>query len=125
MEVIVLHDRLGDVELSVEDDTLRDTLAEANAKTLADTLIDVQAKAHVDTLVDLVAEAEGTLSDLKTSHWSTLLLVLKHQFVTLLLCETLGNVDNDCGLDAITGRRRITCDTLVNVEGKALVDPSG
>jgi len=40
VEAIVLHDRLGDVELWVQDDTLRDTLAEADAKTLADTLID-------------------------------------------------------------------------------------
>ena len=68
MEAIVLHDRLGDVELWVQDDTLRGTLAEASAKTLANTLIDVQAKAQVDTLADLVAEAEGTLSDLKTRH---------------------------------------------------------
>lgn len=65
---------------------MRDTLAGADAKKLADTLIDVQAKAHVDTLADLVAEAKGTLSDLKTRHWSTLLLMLKQQFVTLLLC---------------------------------------
>lgn len=49
--------------------------------------------------------------------------MLKHQFVTLLLCETLGNVDTDSGFDAITDR--LTFDTLVNVEGMALVDPSG
>ena len=113
MDAIVLHHSLGDVELSVQDGTLRDTLAEATAKTVAETLIDVQAKAHVDKLVDLVAEAEGTLSDLKTRHWSTLLLMLKHQFVTLLLCETFGNVDTDSGFDAITDR--LTFDTLVNV----------
>lgn len=53
----------------------------------------------------MVGEAKGTLSDLKTRHWSTLLLMLRHQFVTFLLCETLGNVDTDIGLDAITGRR--------------------
>ena len=34
VEAIVLHDRLGDVELWVQDDTLRDTLAEANTPVL-------------------------------------------------------------------------------------------
>lgn len=49
VEAIVLHDRLGDVELWVQDDTLCDPLAEANTKTLGDTLSNVRRPRHTST----------------------------------------------------------------------------
>lgn len=106
-------DRLGDaeaeklfytldqLEVLVQDDTLRNTLAEADAKTLANTLINVQTKALVNTLTNLAEEAERTLCDLMTRHFSTLLLMRKYQFVTLSLRETLTNVHADSLFDIL------------------------